>query len=179
MFSSTFGHSSFSLLAPAAWQRFSLRPPCGTAHGSVYVPMPFLNSRWLSFRFVVFSCLRVLFSWHLSAFWLVPSKILRCSRSGPRLALEGLASSRGRFLEGWLWKGSLWKGSLWKGSLHRGSIYKVALEGHALEGWLRSLWDSLRSLLTCERSRKREHNTSGSISNNPLCEPLSLSRRAF
>ncbi len=32
----------------------------------------------------------------------------------------------------------------------------------------------------CERSRKREHNTSGSISNNPLFEkPLSLSRRAF
>ncbi len=31
----------------------------------------------------------------------------------------------------------------------------------------------------CERSRKREPDTSGSISNNPLFEPLSLSRRAF
>ncbi len=35
--------------------------------------------------FVVFSCLRVLFPWHLSDFWRVPSNILRCSQSRPSL----------------------------------------------------------------------------------------------
>ncbi len=142
MFSSTFGHSSFSLLAPVAWQSFSLRP---LWHG----PWFGLRSNAISQFSLAELSLCGLFMSTCSLF-LASLCLLACAfENFEMFQIRPSARFGGaRFVAGDIFTArfirSLWKGLLWKAGFARcGTHFARFYRSHKdLKGsfWRDSLW---------------------------------------